>query len=88
MNATSDGAAGGDAGSNPFAALFQPPAGSAAESAATSAPPTSGAPNSAPLPNPWAPPAASAAPPATSGVHAFREGAARQEEPGAGQAGQ
>ncbi len=48
-----DATSGGGA-ANPFAALFQPPSSSGAAAAAAE-PATSGAPNAAPLPNPWAP---------------------------------
>lgn len=47
--------AAGDAAANPFLSLFQPPGGVLA--APSAEPATSGAPNVAPLPNPWAPPA-------------------------------
>ena len=44
-----------DAAANPFLSLFQPSGG--ASTGASAEPATSGAPNVAPLPNPWAPPA-------------------------------
>lgn len=56
MNATSGGAA----QANPFAAIFNPPGatGTAEGGETADTNPTSGTPNSAPLPNPWAPPPA------------------------------
>lgn len=47
-----------DAAANPFLGLFQPSSG--ASTGPSAEPATSGAPNVAPLPNPWAPPASGA----------------------------
>eukprot|EP00899_Mesostigma_viride_P014501 jgi/Mesvir1/23051/Mv08168-RA.1 len=58
--------AGGGPAENPFAALFAPPQGTAA----ATPPGTTAAPNTAPLPNPWAPSPAGGAARTTGGVAA------------------
>ena len=56
-----DSAATGPAAANPFASLFQAPTAAAPPPATGASPAASHAPNTAPLPNPWAPAAAGAA---------------------------
>lgn len=58
MQPLDEAASEGPAADNPFAALFQPGGGGGANSGSGAAQQPAGAPNEAPLPNPWAAPGA------------------------------